>query len=66
MIVFLQCSTDNTAPTVLKLFEDAICQYGLPEKVRHDMDNMLQAMTCHISHDDMLYQALISLPGKVH
>ena len=37
MIVFLQCCTNNTAPTVLTLFEDAIRQYGLPEKVRTDL-----------------------------
>ena len=37
MIVFIQCSTNNAAPTVAKLFEDAICQYGLPEKVRTDL-----------------------------
>ena len=37
MIVYLKCSTNNTAPTVYSLFHDAICQYGLPEKVRTDL-----------------------------
>ena len=30
MIVYLKCSTNNTAPTACSLFHDAICQYGLP------------------------------------
>lgn len=36
-MVFLQCSANNAAPTVGKLFEDAFCQHGLPEKVRTDL-----------------------------
>ena len=37
MIVFLQCSTNNTAHTVVNLLDSAICQYGLPGKVRTDL-----------------------------
>ena len=49
MIVFLQCSTDNTAPTVVKLFEDAICQYGLPEKVCTDLGGENTDVWCLMS-----------------
>ena len=37
MIVFFECSTNNTAHTVAHLLEDAIRQYGLPEKVQTDL-----------------------------
>ena len=37
MIVYLQCSTNNTAATVLSSFTDAVQQYGLPGKVRTDL-----------------------------
>ncbi len=36
MIVFLQCSTNNIASTVLELFEDAVQKYDLPSRVRSD------------------------------
>ena len=36
MIVFLQCSNNNTAFTVLQLFKQAIQKYGLPSRVRSD------------------------------
>lgn len=36
MIVYLQCSTNNTALTVFQLFEQAIQRYGLPSRVRSD------------------------------
>ena len=37
MIVYLQCSTNNTAATVLSSFTDAVQQYGFPDKVRTDL-----------------------------
>lgn len=36
MITFLQCSSNNRADTVLKVFRSAVEMYGLPNKVRTD------------------------------
>ena len=36
LIVYLQCSTNNTAQTVLELFEAAITAHGQPSRVRSD------------------------------
>ncbi len=36
MIVFLGCSTDNKASTVLRHFEQAVAEFGLPSRVRSD------------------------------
>ena len=36
-IVYLHCSTNNTASTVLSHFIDAVRQYGLPKRVRSDL-----------------------------
>ena len=35
-IVYLKCSDNNRAPTVLRLFQDGVSQFGLPEHVRSD------------------------------
>ncbi len=35
--VYLHCSTNNEASTVLELFREAVFQYGLPSRVRCDM-----------------------------
>lgn len=34
--VYIHCSTDNKATTVLQLFEEAVREYGLPLRVRSD------------------------------
>ena len=35
-VVYLHCSTNNTAPTVMASFSDAVSKYGLPVQVRSD------------------------------
>ena len=35
-IVYLHCSTNNRASTVLQLFKDAVVKWGLPSRVRSD------------------------------
>ena len=37
LIIYLQCSTNNTAARVLSSFTDAVQQYGLLDKVRTDL-----------------------------
>ena len=36
LIVYLQCSTNNSAETVYRAFMSAVNQYGLPSRVRSD------------------------------
>lgn len=35
-IVYISCSTNNCAPTVLNLFQDGVRKFGLPDRVRSD------------------------------
>ena len=37
VITYLKCSSDNTSATMLKLFQEAIHEWGLPSRVRGDM-----------------------------
>ena len=45
LIVFIKCSTNNLASTVLKCFTEAVQKYGLPSRVRTDQgrENILVA-----------------------
>ena len=36
-IVYLRCSTNNKAASVLNSFADAVSKYGLPNKIRSDL-----------------------------
>ncbi len=36
-IVYLTCSTNNRASTVLSSFQDAVSKYGLPSNTRSDL-----------------------------
>ncbi|KAK2560786.1 hypothetical protein P5673_016581, partial [Acropora cervicornis] len=37
VITYLKCSSDNTFATVLRLFKQAVHEWGLPSRVRGDM-----------------------------
>ena len=37
LIVYMKCATNNTASTVLSLFEAAISAYGCPQSIRSDL-----------------------------
>ena len=36
MVVYLQCSTNNRAETVVQAFQGAVCDFGMPDRVRSD------------------------------
>ena len=38
MVVYLACSANNEASTVLQLFKSAVNQFGLPSHVRSDKE----------------------------
>ena len=38
LVVFLGCATNNTAATVLRRFHTAVQKYGLPSRVRSDVE----------------------------
>ena len=49
LIVFLQCSSNNKSSTVLRVFQNGVGQYGLPERVRSDRGGEnVQVMTLAI------------------
>lgn len=37
VIIYLRCTTNNLAATVLRLFQEATNSYGIPSRVRTDM-----------------------------
>ena len=74
MIVFLQCSNNKTALTVLQLFEQAFQRYGLPSHVRSDKAGentqvawyMLTQRLCCPDRGSVHNQRIESLEGLVH
>ena len=48
LIVYLQCSSNNSAQTVYRAFMSAIHQYGLPSRVRSDQGTENTAVARHM------------------
>ena len=44
LIVYLHCSNNNEAETVVKLFKEAVHSYGLPSRVQSDMGGEIEAV----------------------
>ena len=48
LIVYLRCSTNNSAETVYRAFMSAVYQYGLPSRVRSDQGTENTAVARHM------------------
>ena len=56
LIVYLHCSTNNKAQTVLELFEQAVAKYGLPSRVRSDEggENLYMLRNCGMDRQSII------------
>ena len=50
MIVYMKCSSNNKANTVLTLFQGAIQRYGLPSRVRSDQGTENTSVALYMLH----------------
>ena len=64
--VFLHCSNNNRASTVLDLFQSAVAEWGLPSRVRCDKESEntdIDWLCCNIQNEvqegDLLLQARV-------
>ena len=48
LIVYMKCSANNKASTVLSLFQEAVERYGLSSRVRSDQETENCAVACYL------------------
>ncbi len=64
LIVYLQCSNNNRAETVLQCFEGAVQRYGLPSRVRSDQGTENRSVALYmLRHRGLDRQSMITGPS---
>ena len=66
MLVYVKCSTNNRASTVYNQFCTAICQYGLPSRVRCDQGGENVLVAHHIIHHRGAERRSVIVGSSVH
>ena len=65
-IVYLRCSTNNKSSTVLKLFEEAVHQYGLPSRVRSDQGSENRSVALYMLRNRGINRQSIITGASTH
>ena len=66
MVVFLKCSSNNKATTVLHCFKGAVATYGLPSRVRTDMGGENLEVARYMLEKQGLRRGSIIVGSSVH
>ena len=66
LIVYLQCSTNNSASTVYRAFLSAVQQYGLPSRVRSDQGTENTTVARHMLETRGVQRGSMITGSSVH